>query len=45
MHDFNMYIPKVKFELLPIKNLVASQEYQRPLSASHIQRIADNFDT
>lgn len=45
MQDFSMYIPKVKFELIPIKNLVASQEYQRNLSASHIQRIADNFDT
>lgn len=25
-------IPDVTFELIPIKNLVANQEYQRPLS-------------
>lgn len=45
MDDLSIYLPKVHFEQIPIKNLVASQEYQRSLSISHIQRIVDNFDT
>jgi len=44
MIDFNMFIPKVKFELIPIKDLVANQKYQRNLSAPHIRRMAENFN-
>ena len=44
MEDMSMFVPKVHFELIPIKNLVSNQDYQRNLSASHIQRTAKNFD-
>ena len=37
-------IPDVSFELIPIKNLVSNQEYQRPLSEGHIRRALDEFD-
>lgn len=30
-------IPDVSFELIPIRNLVSNQEYQRPLSENHIR--------
>ena len=42
--DFSMFIPKVHFEQIPIKNLVSNQDYQRNLSAWHIKRTAENFD-
>ncbi len=38
------FVPNVTFELIPIKNLVANQEYQRNLSETHILRAAENFD-
>lgn len=38
------FVPQVTFELIPIKNLVANQEYQRNLSESHILRAAADFD-
>ena len=38
------FVPRVTFELIPIKNLVANQEYQRNLSESHIVRAAKDFD-
>jgi len=44
MEDFSMFIPKVYFEQIPIKNLVSNQEYQRNLSEHHIHRTAENFD-
>ena len=37
-------IPDVTFELIPIKNLVANQEYQRPLSEGHIRKTLEEFD-
>ncbi len=37
-------IPDVTFELIPISNLVSNQEYQRPLSESHIRRTLEDFD-
>ena len=37
-------IPEVSFELIPIKNLVSNQDYQRPLSESHIRKALDEFD-
>ena len=38
------YLPKVKFEAIPIRDLVSSQEYQRGKSERHIKRAAENFD-
>lgn len=37
-------IPDVSFELIPIRNLVSNQEYQRPLSENHIRRALEDFD-
>ena len=42
--DLKLFVPDVHFELLPIKNLVSSQDYQRNLSLAHIQRTVENFD-
>jgi hypothetical protein len=44
MDNLIMYVPKVHFEQIPIKNLVSNQEYQRNLSVSHVRRTAENFD-
>lgn len=44
MNDFQQFIPQVNFELIPIKNLVSNQEYQRNLSETHVKRAAKNFD-
>ena len=44
MDDYKDFVPNVHFELIPIKNLVSNQEYQRGLSEKHIQRTAENFD-
>ena len=37
-------MPNVKFEAIPIKDLVADQEYQRNLSERHVRRAAADFD-
>lgn len=42
--NLNDYVPNVHFELIPIKNLVSNQDYQRNLSIKHVQRAAANFD-
>lgn len=42
--DYQEYIPNVNFELIPIKNLVANQDYQRNLSVKHVQKAAAHFD-
>ena len=44
MDDYSAYVPNVRFELIPIKNLVSNQEYQRRLSHGHINRAAEHFD-
>ena len=44
MEDLNRFVPRVHFELIPIKNLVSNQNYQRGISAKHVARTADNFD-
>ena len=44
MDDYSAYVPNVRFELIPIKNLVSNQEYQRRLSQGHINRAAEHFD-
>ena len=42
--DFSRYVPNVRFEKIPIKNLVSNQNYQRSLSDQHVLRTAENFD-
>lgn len=37
-------VPDVSFELIPIKNLVSNQDYQRMLSESHIKKALKEFD-
>ena len=37
-------IPNANFKLIPIKDLVSNQEYQRPLSESHILKAIEEFD-
>ena len=44
MEDLSFFVPQVRFELIPIKNLVSNQDYQRSLSQSHIIRAAEHFD-
>jgi hypothetical protein len=44
MTDYSLFVPNVLFELIPIKNLVSDQEYQRALSQHHVERTAANFD-
>lgn len=40
----DLFVPNVQFELIPIKELVSSQDYQRTLSIAHIRRAVENFD-
>ena len=40
----NPFVPNVHFELIPIRNLVSNQPYQRPISNIHVGRTASNFD-
>lgn len=42
--DLNEFVPKVHYELIPIKNLVSNQNYQRNISIKHVQCAAANFD-
>ena len=44
MESYNDFVPKVHFELVPIKDLVSNQEYQRNLSMIHVRKAVDNFD-
>lgn len=37
-------VPDVSFELIPIKNLVSNQDYQRMLSEKHIRSTLEDFD-
>lgn len=37
-------IPDVHFDLIPIRNLVSNQNYQRDLSESHIMKTLQDFD-
>ena len=37
-------VPDVPFELIPIRNLVSNQNYQRPLSEGHIRKALEEFD-
>lgn len=42
--NLSQYVPKVHYELIPIKNLVSNQEYQRNISEKHVQKAAAHFD-
>lgn len=42
--NLNQFVPRVHYELIPIKNLVSSQDYQRNISIKHVQHAASNFD-
>ena len=42
--EYNEFVPNVHFELIPIKDLVSNQDYQRNLSMQHVRRAAANFD-
>lgn len=42
--DYSRFVPNAHFELIPIKNLVSNQDYQRNLSIKHVERTAKNFD-
>ena len=42
--DIMRFVPRVNFEMNPIKNLVSNQDYQRNLSTKHVQKAAANFD-
>lgn len=44
MKDFSMYIPKVRFERISIKDLTADQNYQRKLSAPYMKRPGDDVN-
>ena len=44
MDKYKDFVPQVHFELIPIKNLVSNQDYQRSLSHGHIEKAAENFD-
>ena len=44
INELSEYIPNVHFELVPIKDLVSNQEYQRNLSWAHVQKAVENFD-
>ena len=44
MNNHKEYIPNVHFELVPIKDLVSNQAYQRNLSMIHVRRAVENFD-
>lgn len=40
----NAYLPNVKFEAIPINQLVTDQNYQRSLSLRHVKNAAAHFD-
>lgn len=44
MDNYNEFVPNVHFELVPIKDLVSNQEYQRNLSMIHVKKAVENFD-
>jgi len=44
MPDYSMFVSNVRFELIPIKDLVSSQIRQRNLSQNHVNHAVVNFD-
>ena len=41
--NYNEFVPNVHFELIPIKDLVSNQEYQRSLSMTHVKKAVENL--
>ncbi len=44
INEYSDFVPNVHFELVPIKDLVSNQDYQRNLSWMHVKKAAENFD-
>ena len=44
INEFSDFVPNVHFELVPIKDLVSNQDYQRNLSWGHVKKAAESFD-
>ena len=44
IQELSEFVPNVHFELVPIKDLVSNQDYQRNLSWIHVKKAAENFD-
>ena len=44
IQELSEFVPNVHFELVPIKDLVSNQEYQRNLSWVHVKKAVENFD-
>lgn len=44
MNNYNDFVPHVHFELVPIKDLVSNQDYQRNLSMLHVRKAVEDFD-
>ena len=42
--ELREYVPNVHCELIPIRDLVSNQEYQRNLSWGHVKKAVENFD-
>lgn len=42
--EFKEFVPNVHFEMIPIKNLVSNQNYQRSISMQHVRNAAEHFD-
>ena len=41
--SLKQFIPEVHFELIPIRNLLSNQDYQRNLSQHHVEKAAKNL--
>jgi len=44
IEEYENFVPHVHFELVPIKDLVSNQDYQRNLSMLHVKKAVANFD-
>jgi hypothetical protein len=44
INELSEFVPRVHFELVPIKDLVSNQDYQRNLSWCHVKKAVENFD-
>jgi hypothetical protein len=42
--ELRKYVPNVHFELVPIRDLVSNQEYQRSISMFHVKKAVEEFD-
>ncbi len=42
--ELRKFVPNVHFELVPIKDLVSNQDYQRTLSMNHVKKAVEEFD-